>query len=238
MEALFRRFRFPVVLALVVVALSAASFAGSTGFTGSIIVSQAGGGQDIVVDATLLVNNAGFNLNTLTCTAANCAYSLTFSITNTYLTTASLNDFGLQLFGDGSNASFDLSGGYTVPAGWTATAGAKINNGNGLGCNPSNGASGWLCGSATLMTNVLQIQHNGVGQMSFAGNFQQGTSIISAFDLMANGRTNANNSDTKWAISQGFDWTEFTPVPEPTALSMLGSGLLTAGVILRKRLQG
>ena len=207
------------------------SFADSfTGFEGTI---TAGG---INFDATLSVNNTGFNTSTLQCTAANCSYSLTFTGTNGNLTASTLNAFALQLFGNGSSASFDLSGGYSIPPNWIAVAGAKIDNGNpGLGCNPGTGVTGWLCGSALTIGDVLTI---GAGQkftMTFAGNFQQGTFIISQFDLMAHGLTDVNDSNSKWAISQGFDW-HMTQIPEPATLSVIGSGLFSAGILLRRKL--
>ena len=201
-----------------------------TGFEGTITA----GGIDF--DAKLVVNNAGFDLNTLTCTAANCSYSLVFSGKNTNGTTSTLSAFAVQLFGNGQNASFDLSGGYSIPPNWIAVAGAKIDNGNpGLGCNPSNGAAGWICGSALTMADVLKI---GAGQnfsTNFAGLFQNGTSVLGAFDLMAHGLTDVNNSNSKWAISQGFDW-HLIQIPEPTSLSVIGSGLLSAGILLRRKL--
>lgn len=223
------RLIFGVVIASLAFSISAGATS-QTAFDGTI---SAGG---INFDATLIVNNTGFNTTTLTCTVANCSYSLAFTGMNGNSSAATLNAFALQLFGNGSNASFDLSGGYAIPSGWIAVAGAKINNGNpGLGCNPGTGVAGWLCGSATGMGNVLQI---GAGQkftMNFAGNFQQGTSILSQFDLMSHGLTNTNDSHSKWSVSQGFDWNQYTPIPEPETWTVLGSGLCSMVWMLRKR---
>jgi hypothetical protein len=207
------------------------SFADSfTGFEGTITA----GGIDF--DAKLVVNNAGFDLNTLTCTVANCSYSLVFSGKNTNGTTSTLNAFAVQIFGDGQNASFDLSGGYSIPPNWVAVAGAKIDNGNpGLGCNPSNGAAGWICGSALTMADVLKIGSGQTFSTNFAGLFQNGTSVLSAFDLMAHGLTNVDDLNSKWAISQGFDW-HMIQIPEPSGLSVIASGLLSAGILLRRKL--
>ncbi len=226
----FARLIFGVVIASLAFSISAGATS-QTGFDGTI---SAGG---INFDATLIVNNTGFNTTTLTCTAANCGYSLTFAGMNGNASAATLNAFALQLFGNGSNASFDLSGGYTIPTNWTATSGGKINNGNpGLGCNTGGGGvKGWLCGTALTGPDVLQI---GAGQkftMSFAGNFQQGTSILSQFDLMSHGLTNTNDSHSKWSVSQGFDWNQFTPIPEPETWTVLGSGLCSMVWLLRKR---
>jgi hypothetical protein len=167
---------------------------------------------------------------------ANCSYSLTFTGTNGNMTTSTLNAFALQLFGNGSNASFDLSGGTSIPSGWQSAAGAKINNSGGLGCNSSNGTGGWLCGTALNTGDVLNIASGKTFTMTFAGNFQKGTSILSAFDLMANGLTNVNDGNSKWAVSQGFDWSQFTSIPEPETWTVLGSGLCTAACLLRKKI--
>ena len=64
-------------------------------------------------DATLIVNNTGFNTTTLTRTAANCSYYALYSTgMNGNASAATLRSFFARLFGNGSNASFDLSGGY------------------------------------------------------------------------------------------------------------------------------
>jgi hypothetical protein len=204
--------------------------ASQTGFEGTILA----GGIDFT--ATLIVADTGFNTNTLKCTVSNCTYSLTFTGLNNNVTTSTLNNFGLQLFGSGSSASFDTSGGTSIPSGWQSTAGAKINNSGGLGCNSSNGTGGWLCGTALNMGNVLSIASGKTFTMTFAGNFQKGTSIISAFDLMANGLTDVNTGNSKWAISKGFAWNEFTPIPEPETWTVIGSGLCMAACLLRKKL--
>ena len=218
MQALLRKLGLFFALGIVALTLSVPSFAGSQGYTGTI---DAGG---IDFTATLIVNNTTDT------------YTLDFTGQNTNLTTATMNAFALQLFGGGSNASFNLTGD-SIPANWMTEAGAKINNSGGLGCNSNgNGVSGWLCGSALTMSNVLSIAPGQKFDMTFAGTFGNGTSVISMFDLMANGLTNSNDSHSKWSISQGFDWTEFTPIPEPSSLAMLGSGLLAFGGLLRKRL--
>ncbi len=218
-----------VVIATLAFSVSAWA-ASETGFEGSTTT----GGIDFT--AILIVSDTGFNTNTLKCTVSNCAYSLTFTGLNNNSTTSTLNNFGLQLFGNGSNASFDLSGGTSIPSGWQSTAGAKINNSGGLGCHSGSGTGGWLCGSALNMSKVLNIAAGKTFTMTFTGNFQQGTSIISGFDLMANGLTNVNKSNSKWSCSKGFAWKEFTPIPEPETWTVIGSGLCIAGCLLRKKL--
>lgn len=213
-----RSFRGLAVFSVLILALCVPAFAGSeTGYVGTI---TAGG---ITFTTTLITNSS------------NNTFTMDFTGLNNNLTTATLDAFALQLFGQGSNASFNLTN-YSIPANWNTQAGAKINNA-GLGCNSNgNGVGGWLCGTALSLPNTLQI---GAGQkfdMTFAGTYGSHTSVISLFDLMAHGLTNKNNSDSKWSISQGFDWTQFTPIPEPGSLAMLGSGLLSLGCVFRKKL--
>lgn len=219
-------------VSLLLLALSTSALAGSqTGFEGTISAGN------INFTATLMVDNAGFDSNSLTCTGGKCNYSLTFTGLNNNSTTATLNLFGLQLFGSGGNASFDVSGGYSIPSNWMTIGGEKIvNNSGGLGCKSSGGFGGWLCASALTMPNVLHIGSGQTFTTTFAGTFQHGTSIMSAFDLQSNGLTNMNKGNSKWSISNSCDWNQFTPIPEPETWSVLGSGLFTAVWLLRRRL--
>src|SRR5689334_22620796 len=85
---------------------------------------------------------ADLNANTV-----NHTYTLTFSGLNTLSTQATINAFALQIFGDGSNGDFTIGTSPSV-ANFTFANGAKINN-SGVGCDSSNGAAGWLCGTAS-----------------------------------------------------------------------------------------
>jgi|NGEPerStandDraft_6_1074524.scaffolds.fasta_scaffold40312_3 hypothetical protein len=218
MRTLLRKFGLLFILGIVALALSIPTFAGSqTGYTGTI----AAGGIDFT--ATLVTNSS------------NDTFTLDFTGKNTNLTTSTLNAYALQLFCCGSNGTFDLTNS-SLPLNWTTEAGAKINNSGGLGCNASNGAAGWLCATAQSNSDLLMIAAGQKFDMTFSGTYSNGTTVNSFFDLMANGLTNANDDHSKWSISQSFDWTEFTPIPEPGSLATIGSGLLTFGILLRKKL--
>jgi hypothetical protein len=213
-----RKLCLPLVVLVVAAALSVPAFAGSQqGYTGTI---DAGG---IDFTATLIMNSS------------NDTFTLTFSGMNTNSTTSTLNAFALQTFCCGSNGTFSLTNS-SLPLNWTDMAGAKIDNSGGLGCNASNGAAGWLCGTAQSNSDVLLIGSHQTFNMTFSGTYGSNTSVNSMFDLMANGLTNSGNDHSKWAVSQTFDWTEFTPVPEPKTLAIMTSSLLIFGGLMGKRL--
>jgi hypothetical protein len=44
------------------------------------------------------------------------------------------------------------------------------------------------------------------------------------------------DGNSKWAVSHGFDWSQFTSIPEPETWTVLGSGLCTAACLLRKKI--
>lgn len=213
-----RKSLLPLIIAVIAIVFSVPAFAGSQqGYTGTI---DAGG---IDFTATLITNSS------------NDTFTLTFSGTNTNGTSSTLNLFALQTFCCGSNGTFSLTGS-SLPLNWSDMAGAKINNSGGLGCNASNGAAGWLCATAQGNSDVLLIGSHQSFNMTFSGTYGSNTSVNSMFDLMANGLTNSGNNNSKWAVSQGFDWTEFTPTPEPTMMVTLGTSLLILGGMMRKRL--
>jgi hypothetical protein len=181
-------------------------------------------------------NNSGMNYTaTLTVDTNTSTYTLDFLVQNLNHT-STLNAFALQTFCCGSNPSFTIDT-ETIPANWTAVAGAKINNGqNGLGCNPGNGVAGWLCASANTMPDVLHLGPNGNFDFKFTGSFTNVSSIGTGsgqFDLMDNGLTDGN----KYALSDGFDFHMIPTIPEPATMSVLGSGLLMLGAGLSKRLR-
>ena len=164
--------------------------------------------------------NLAPNLNAtahLSTTGSN--FTFTLSIVNSGLTSATIKVFSIQLF----------SGAITVttaslPSGWQYFANEKTNNGPGGVCT-SNGHPGWLCadkngGSTTIAANSTLT-------FSFTGTFAG--SEVNPFHLMANGLI----GDAKWAVSN--DLTHTTNTPEPASLFLMGTGLISAGSLVRKR---
>ena len=180
-------------------------------------------------------NNSGMNFTaTLTVDTNTNMYSLDFFVQNLNHT-STLNEFALQTFCCGSGPSFTIDSS-TLPGGWSAAAGSKINNGNSsLGCNNmGGGVQGWLCASANTMSSVLQLNPNGTADFKFAGKFQNVSSIgngLGMFDLMANGLTDG----TKFALSDSFDF-HMVNIPEPATLSVMGTALLALGAGLKRKL--
>ena len=169
--------------------------------------------------------------------------SLTF--TNSSGTDQGLVAASLQLFGGGTTITSLVESG---PPLWTDFYFGGNQSNNGEACKLT-GGSGWICADGftggTLPFTMGVIPANGSLTFSFSGSYS-GSSFISQLDLQADGcSTTADTFDAKhgtinctankWAYSAGLPGTPGT-VPEPGTLALLGSGLLGAGGIIRRRI--
>jgi len=218
-----------LALAMMAMCLSVPSYAGTiTTYQGTWLDGTNGLSNN-------QLNNSGMNFTaTLTVDTNTNTYSLDFFVQNLNHT-STLNEFALQTFCCGSTPSFTIDSS-TLPSGWSAAAGSKINNGNSsLGCNNmAGGVAGWVCASANMMTNVVHLSPNGTVDFKFAGTFQNVADIGNGngqFDLMINGLKDGG----KYALSDSFAFNRVN-IPEPATLSVMGTALLALGAGLRRRL--
>jgi hypothetical protein len=177
-------------------------------------------------------NDGGFagmtftaNLSTSSSNGVN-SFALDLIVQNTSGTPEYLNDFTLSLLGGGNSSNISIT--LTSPEdsslssiGWTQAANAKINNGNNTtGCiTGGSGYGGWVCAYGSTPLAIT----SGGYDFHFAGTYQ-GT-VMTPFDLMANGSINGN----KIGVS------DYMSVPEPSSMLLMGGGL--SGVALLRRLK-
>lgn len=165
------------------------------------------------------------------------SFTLTMTFTNNSAAAAYLNDFTISLLGGGNvnNTSVNVSSD-NLPSGWTESDNAKINNSGPSQCTAGNGFGGWLCasGGGTAANSILLAANGGTVTLTFTGTFTG--SVTTPFELMANGGTNnTTGNNSAFTISSAMTTNAPTVIPEPTSLLLLGSGLLSLGVALRKR---
>jgi hypothetical protein len=221
------KFTICLAIAALAMSLSVPAFAGSiTTYQGTWLDGTNGVGNN-------QLNNSGMNFTaTLTVNTNTNTYSLDFFVQNLNHT-STLNEFALQTFCCGAGPSFTIDSS-TLPSGWNAAAGSKINNGNmGLGCNNmAGGVAGWVCASANTMATVVHLSPNGTADFKFAGTFQNVSDIgngLGQFDLMINGLKDGG----RYALSDSFNF--MRQVPEPATLSVLGTALFALGTGLKRK---
>jgi hypothetical protein len=159
-------------------------------------------------------------------TTPNGQWSLTVTFARDSGTTATVNQFTLQLF-QASNVSpptFDINRA-TLPSGWGYAIDQKGNNGN-SDCGSSQGKNkGWLCvtGGPTPVGGITSKYL----VFSLEGTYDTSALDGDTLDLIANGTANGAN----WAISGSG-----SGVPEPASILLFGTGLSAVGLFVRRRL--
>jgi hypothetical protein len=121
----------------------------------------------------------------------------------------------------------------SLPSGWESFADQKINNNGSTGCTGKD-HPGWLCADDNLNSlspQPAQILPGSILDFTFAGSYS-GTPV-NPLDLMANGLTDINNSNSKWAVSTALNGPVGTP--EPSSLLLMAVGFLGMTPALRRK---
>lgn len=149
-------------------------------------------------------------------TASGGTWSLNLTFDNTLGTTATVNQFTLDLFepGTASDAPIFTIGSLSSGAGYVDSKG---DNGTST-CSTGGTNRGWLCVEFPGGTDLAA----GLTSFTASGTYNTAVNPLNAdtLDLISNGLTNVSDTNSKWAISAS------ATVPEPGTMTLFLTGLL------------